>query len=140
MIGWLMPIEQIPRFFPMYYPALVKACSRLPMWTPEKAIYDALNDQIELWLIFSEEDNQAYGVCGTQIHIEDGERVLEILLLGGWRWKEWGFLFDELKSHARRNDCPVIRFTGRRGWARLLPEVKQVGWSKGRPIFDLRIE
>ena len=59
----------------------------------------------------------------TQVRdYEDGDRRLWILALGGAGASTWRGTLRALEDGARAKGCTAVEFTGRPGWARLLPD------------------
>jgi hypothetical protein len=139
MIAWLMPHDQIANFAHVIEPVLKKGFARIPEWTPTQALQDAHDGEIEMWLTFDDEDNSVYSVTGTMVAVEEDGKRLHVLFTCGTGWKRWGYLFQELKDHAKRNDCEAIRFRGRKAWQRVLSEMTIIGTKDGLPVYELRV-
>jgi hypothetical protein len=68
-------------------------------------------------------------------HFETGKRVLQIPYVGGlemYKWLENGMSI--IKSIAREQGCTHIRGCGRPGWAKAIPEFKQI-----RTIYECEV-
>lgn len=117
-----IPSVDIEDAWPVAVPFLQPAMLR----TPFGKLYDlpsvkaAVKEKsMQLWFI--EEDLKVRGVAVTQIISYPKAKVLDILLLGGYDYKDWGRLGAELsKQYAAENGCQFVRGYGRLGWARML--------------------
>lgn len=68
-------------------------------------------------------------------HFETGKTVLQIPYIGGlemYKWLDQGM--GIIKSIAREQGCTHIRGCGRPGWAKAIPEFKQI-----RTIYELEV-
>lgn len=139
MIAWLMPHDQIANFAHVLKPLLQIGFDKMPVWPPDEALQYAHDGHIEMWLTFDEEDNTPYSATATAIGPEDNEKILRVLFTCGTGWERWGYLFQEIKDHAKRNDCAAIRFRGRKAWKRVLSEMTVIGMDDGLPVYELRV-
>jgi hypothetical protein len=85
-----------------------------------------------LWIATNEKDLQAAAV--TQVTKANGHKYCTIIACGGVDHKEWISLLDEVEDYARQMDCAAIRFFGRNGWSRLLPDYKIIGHITERKL------
>lgn len=71
-------------------------------------------------------------VVTQMVELPDGDRRCDILACGGVGMREWIGLLKEIEQGATANGASSIRFLGRVGWARVLPDysVPQVVYQK----------
>lgn len=91
----------------------------------------------QLWLIGDVQGAEALGACVSEIITMDDGRFVAIYALAGKRAGEWAnMLADELVRFAAAEGCKGIRFAGRKGWARVLKGVREVGEIQGHTVFE----
>lgn len=71
-----------------------------------------------LWLAVV--DNQIRGALVTQMQTTERSKACEIIACGGDGFSEWADLLSMIENYARLFGCNRVRFTGRKGWARLI--------------------
>jgi hypothetical protein len=81
---------------------------------------------LQVWLVT--DGREPLATCFTDINVEDdGGRFVGVYGLAGKRITKWARqLSDRLAAFAREECCSRVLFKGRPGWARLLPEFRQV--------------
>jgi hypothetical protein len=92
---------------------------------------DVLSGRALLWVI-SGEKIECAGV--TEIHRTQHSKVCFIRAFGGKHHKKWKHLLSGIEEFARAEDCDVVRWIGRKGWARILPEYRVAGVVMERRI------
>lgn len=70
----------------------------------------------------------------TRLETTDKGRVCAILAIGGNGSKRWLPLIAGIEKYAITEDCHCVRFIGRKGWKRVLPEYREVGVVMERRI------
>jgi len=86
---------------------------------------DVLAGRALLWVAAKDRNIQAAAV--TQVTKANGHKYCTIVACGGIDRKEWLPLLDEIEDYARNENCVAMRFFGRNGWSRLLPDYKIIG-------------
>jgi hypothetical protein len=85
-----------------------------------------------LWVAWNDSGVKAAAV--TQIAIANGDKYCTICACGGRDSKEWLPLIRGLEVYAKQEMCRAMRIYGRRGWMRVLPDYKVVGYVLERTL------
>jgi hypothetical protein len=86
---------------------------------------DVLHGRALLWVATN--GNTIVAAAVTQVTKANGHKYCTIVACAGIDCKEWLPLLDEVEQYAQREDCVAMRFFGRNGWSRLLPDYKIIG-------------
>lgn len=99
-------------------------------WPLSEQLRRAATGETLLWLIWNEEDQQAYGFIGTEVRVSaSGKRILKVVSAGAKDHEQWVPRADEvLSQHAIMNNCSEFHVDGRVGWQRSLPGWKATRW------------
>ena len=80
-----------------------------------------------LWLaIDGERKKEIRASLITQLVKTDAGLKCKILALSGQRRGDWLNHFPAIEQFARDEGCTSIEFSGRKGWARILPDYEQI--------------
>lgn len=104
--------------------------------TTFSAIADALADGTsQLWVITTGDD--ITGAFLTAIHDDAAGRVVHVSTLGGAGIDKAATLIDDaMGEFAKSVECVRVRFCGRQGWARWLPEYDITGQMQNHQIYE----
>ena len=95
------------------------------LWAGEKSERDVTAElesgMAQLWI--GEDDEVRCGVVTCLARTVRG-LVCEIWLMGGCERARWLHFIDRIESSARERGCIAIELTGRKGWARMLPQYR----------------
>lgn len=132
-------VNDLPNVWDAIEPLLSKACaeSRGEFTVPGILHNMGINDGVEMWrllaIVRGDEVQAVMVVCVTQMG--DGSRVLDCLLAGGDRAKDWPAVDPEFDAYARSYGCSRVRIPcARKGWAKTLPHWKIRGYCLERNI------
>lgn len=75
-----------------------------------------------LWVI--EEDGAFVAALITQVEAGDDGTCCRIVALGGSGASDWVHLISQIEDYARDEGCVRVRFEGRHGWRRHLPDYR----------------
>lgn len=75
-----------------------------------------------LWVAYVANELAAAAV--TQIDHTEKSKVCTILACGGGGSKDWLGVLPSIEHYARNNGCDLVRFMGRKGWARMLKDYR----------------
>lgn len=123
-------IEQVwPLLATQFERAFHKAPSPLTLDELKERAHET---RVALWAIYERDKPlPLLGAAATCVR----RGVTEILVVAGSDWLRWGRdVLSEFETLARANHMTSVRFWGRRGWARLLPDYTTMTVS-GRKIL-----
>tara|TARA_R100000234_G_scaffold116618_1_gene93928 strand:- start:2873 stop:3361 length:489 start_codon:yes stop_codon:yes gene_type:complete len=105
-------------------------------WSIESLKAALEQGQQELWVIFTEEDNNIIGTATTEfIYYPDSKRVA-VQYLGGEDLPNWAWNYlKKVEAWAKDNNCDGIECTARYGVWKWLGKS---GWEKTYTIFEKR--
>ena len=109
-------------------------------YTVRDAYHGIVNKNMQLWIIFDEEDDNKtiYGSIVTLIADYPSKKFLTVLLLGGKEMSLWiDDASDVLTRWAQDCGCHGIEGYARKGWERVL---KRFGGKKTSTIFEKEFE
>jgi hypothetical protein len=113
----LPPLDELVELWPKLGPMLAKATSRTGCHTPADVLQLAMQGQVGIWVC--EVDGVAVAALVTKVEQYPRKRVLEIMLAGGSRMRQWiAEAVAVLDQHARAAGCQHIAGIGRPGWVR----------------------
>jgi len=132
-----VPIDQIPRIWPIAGPLLKKAAETTGPRFSEMDIFDHLMDGVlALWVVIDEEEIVA--ALTTRIVAYNKCRALSIDWVGGSRMREWlNPALDILEKYARDNDCKRLEGYGRKAWGRALAKR---GWEPDYIAYKMELD
>lgn len=115
-----VPLDQIEWYWPIAEPVLDRAFEHSESDTASMHKRALLDDLEQLWCI----DNEAWAL--TRVVSGKSGRVFEFVALAGEQMKRWKReFFDSAESWAKSHGCVRAMFTGRRGWANVLPDYQE---------------
>lgn len=130
-----IPVAALDDFWPHVWPSLQHGLAVAGKERHEIAA-DILADRARVWIATAGEPVRVKAAWLTEV-TNDGQRRLVVFGLGGADPKDWiADLEQEMLAFARAEKCATVRFAGRRGWVRLLPDCRQIGQFGGEPIFE----
>jgi hypothetical protein len=121
-----VPPDQFGAVFPFCSDTLqrgLKLCDLEQMGDVSERIQAA---SLQVWMVT--DGDAVLATCFTDINVEhDGARFVAVYGLAGQRIMKWARkLSDALAAFAREECCSHVRFAGRPGWEKLLPEYRRV--------------
>lgn len=131
-------VNDLPHVWERVEPILARACAEsrgefsLPQILAEMGIHDGVERWRLLVLLADSQPQAVMVVCITQ---RGEDRVLDCLLAGGERSRDWPKVDDEFDAFARANGCSRVRVPcARKGWAKTLPHWKIRGYVMEREV------
>lgn len=96
---------------------------RFPDEWPVRVIQEAAGArELQLWVIWDEAEQKAWGCVGTRIITKpSGLKVLDIAWMAGSKRERWMHLLPVLEAYGKAEGCDVVSFAGRFGWGPDLP-------------------
>lgn len=119
----MVPMHLVPLAWPEVAPWIEAACARVPSeYEPDD--YRVMCERGEGGLVLIGPRGEAPAAAGIrQIRDHaDGTRSCWVLAVGGARAAPWRDVMSVIEADARAKACTTIKFVGRPGWARLLPD------------------
>lgn len=91
-----------------------------------------------LWIIAGETERTVRAVWLTEILELDGAKRIVVSALAGNNPASWASVIGQrMAAYATEEGAASVRFCGKRGWARLLPDYREIGQhSPGVQIFE----
>ena len=77
-----------------------------------------------LWIVWNGRRIQAAAL--TELQAVGGEKLCTIVACGGRQSQAWIGLIARLEGYAKAEGCRAMRFYGRSGWLRVLPDYRQI--------------
>lgn len=119
--------HHVPLFWNQAWPWLQKAIKRFPQvrrkMNAPRILNDLAHSRAQLWIAWDREEGKCIGAILTEVTLNRGHPdkvLLEIPLVGGTRWNEWGDeIWNLLKAWGRAQGCTHVVAYGRKGWMRL---------------------
>ena len=119
----------------LFAPLLAKgaAAARVSL---DETVALILADRHRLWVVTDRDG--VIGVFLTTIGDVDGARALGVHGLAGGKIRAWAARMGGLMCDlARTEGCRTVRFAGRPGWGRIVPDFKPIGrHPSGVTIFE----
>jgi hypothetical protein len=111
------------------------------LWPHVKAYFDSATgragdfetDDIErmvfdmsalLWVITDE--LRLKGALVTRLYTTRGQRVCEVVAIGGDGLPDWKHLIADIEQFAMNEGCQKVRLSGRKGWSRVFPDYSTI--------------
>lgn len=90
--------------------------------TIDYVLEQLMSKHAQLWCA-CDRDGTLIGALVTQVEeLGDGEKACRLWLVGGKSREKWlHALTEEIEPWAKSIGCTSVRFSGRRGWRRVLP-------------------
>ena len=77
-----------------------------------------------LWIVWDGKQIKAAAV--TELQAVGRETICTIVACGGRHARTWIGLIDRLEAYAKAEGCRAMRFYGRNGWLRMLPDYRAI--------------
>lgn len=115
--------HEINLIWPEIEPMIIKVLKKCEEDYTIESIKDSLLEKkIQLWTSYNR-GIEAFIL--THIAIYPNHKICEIFMCGGANLHNWLRFLPNLKEWALNLDCKYIRFQGRTGWERKLPNFKK---------------
>jgi hypothetical protein len=75
-----------------------------------------------LWLVW--DGHEVLAAATTKLVSTPSAKLCIITSCGGKQLSRWKYFIADLEQYARNEGCDKLRITGRKGWARILPEYR----------------
>lgn len=111
-------------------PFVEKMAEREPdTWPAHEQKRAAEAGDIDLWLVWSEEDNKALGILATRLALKaSGARWMTVPFAAGEQHERWAVEAEEHATElARLNHCTAVESYARDGWSRAVPGYRRTG-------------
>jgi hypothetical protein len=126
------PPEMAGDLWPHVRPMVGSALDRTDLGALSDLDTDVLSGRALLWIIASDGTIESAGV--TRLEITQHSKVCLIVAHGGSGANRWLHLLEGIENYARAEGCDCVRWIGRRGWKRKLPEYKEIGVVMERKV------
>lgn len=94
-------------------------------YEPEDILAEIARADQQLWIVLV--DGETKGCVVSRVLVHPRLKELFCPVVGGDGLEDWGAaMFAKLEEFARAHGCARIEGVGRRGWARVLPGMKEV--------------
>lgn len=127
------PPDMAGDLWPSVRPMVCAAYDKTDLGTAPDLDTDVLSGRALLWIVHSDGHGIECAVV-TKLEITQHSKVCFIPALGGVGSRRWLHLIDGIEKYAKAEGCDCIRWVGRKGWKRMLPEYKEVGVVMERRI------
>lgn len=110
--------------WPHVRPMVCSAIDRTDLGRASDLDTDVLSGRALLWIV------HGTGIeCAVVTRLEQTQhsKVCFIPALGGRGSRHWLHLIEGIENYAKAEGCDCIRWVGRKGWKRMLPEYREVG-------------
>lgn len=129
----LVPLSETPGVWPLVQDVLAAALGYCGDHTAESARQKVLSGEWQLWLATDRAGLVAAAV--TECCEYPAQRVMYVIGAGGEMVRGMRMLWPLIRRHAALMECDVVRFIGRRGWARA--GVLPAGWHHAADIVEV---
>jgi hypothetical protein len=110
--------SEVEKYWPTVAPWIKRAMERGDLGRFDVVEADVKSAQAILWVAFVNRDLASSAV--TQIEHTEKSKVCTVLACGGSGVNNWIQLLELIETYARNYGCDLVRFMGRKGWARIL--------------------
>lgn len=91
----------------------------------------------QLWIMGDIERSECLGAAVTQITLQDDARHVDVIVLAGKDLRAWARpLAEALAAFAKAEGARSVRANGRPEWARLFPDVRAIGATSDKTVFE----
>ena len=111
---------RVREVWPLVAPLIAAAMRRSGLGQVADVMRSLASGAALLWLAWDGERILAAAV--TELALSDDKKLCTILACGGTGFARFGQLIGGLERYARAEGCARMRISGRKGWARLLPD------------------
>jgi hypothetical protein len=92
---------------------------------PEDVLAEVVAGHAHLWVVWNEETRRPEAAMTTKIIQFPRKRVCLVQFTGGENMPAWvDEWMEAVQRYARECGCASLETVGRRGWARIVPDVK----------------
>jgi hypothetical protein len=129
--GWLLaeavpicvPPKLVPQVWPHVWQMIQKAYDRTDYGNFNDAESAVFKGDALLWIVWREPEVVATLI--TRVRNTNKSKVCEVCAAGGKESRVWLHMMANIEQYARDMGCNRISVTGRKGWARLLPDFRE---------------
>lgn len=114
--------SEIDSYWPTVAPWLRRAMERGDLGLFKVVESDVKSQGAILWV--AKVNGELCGAAVTQIQTTERSRACVILACGGSGINSWLRLLSSIEQYGRTYQCDLVRFEGRKGWTRLLPDYR----------------
>lgn len=102
-----------------------------------RVVAELLTDHRQLWLAFAAGHDGPVACWTTEIKIDDGIRWVCVSALAGSHMRLWvREMAERMVEWAAEERCVCVRWAGKAGWARAVPDARVVGSVDGQKLFE----
>jgi hypothetical protein len=119
--------EYVERWWPQCEPLLEKALER-DGWklTPDQLLDQICSGLMGLYVVTDLSTAEVLAAAACEALEYPNANVFSIAYLGGREAHRWAHMIGLLEQEAVDLGCHVVRIPGRKGWARVFPEYREV--------------
>ena len=117
-----VPPDHVDQVWPIYRPLVAPALLRTREMDAETVRRLAKEGRLQLWIAWDFEAKEALAGAATDVYEGPLRRIGRVVLCGGRLRNLWIHLLAQLEEWARDEGCVALEITGRKGWARALPD------------------
>jgi hypothetical protein len=134
--------DQIEAFRPAIGDLVFDAIRRLPDWTPEAVFQEALDGNVQIWLL-GPDSAAPTAIVLTQLITCPGASFCHILGVAGEDKERYTpFIYDVIAPFAKEKGCDYLQAFAREGWERT-SQIRDHGWEKvaiviRKPLHEVR--
>lgn len=118
------PPDMAGELWPHVRPMVGAAFDRTDLGLLSDLDADVLSGRAHLWIVAGRGIEAA---LVTRLERTQHSYACFIVALGGKRRTRWLSLLGELEQFARAEGCDCVRWIGRDGWKRILPDYREAG-------------
>lgn len=122
------PLEgsEVVDVWPKVEPFLASAVDRDGDLDTEDLLEQMSDGLWGLYVVRDDATNELIGAICCEVQEWPKRMVFNIAHCGGTALYRWAGLLGALESEAARLDCETVRITGRKGWAAIYPDYREV--------------
>ena len=122
-----VPEAHLDTFGPLAEPWLAKACARDAEWDLAELKAGIAEKRFQLWVCWDSAARRCVGAGVTRVSVNKrGERIAHDVVFAGEETDRLLALLARLEELFRARGCVRLRISGRKGWARKLPQYRLV--------------
>lgn len=118
------PPDMVVQVWPVVRSMVRKAYDKTDLGNAADLDADVATGRALLWIVAGDSVECA---LVTRLETTQRSKVCFICALGGAGAKQWLHLIGQLEAYAKAEGCDCIRWMGRKGWMRKLPQYREVG-------------
>lgn len=120
----------VGELWPHVRPMVCAAFDRTDLGAASDLDTDVMSGRALLWIVH---DGSIQCAVVTRLEITQRSKVCVIVAIGGVARSSLG-LIAGIEKYANDEGCDCVRWVGRKGWKRMLPEYREVGVVMERRI------